>query len=392
MSETYTQTETTSGGETLLFSVLAFIIGITGICYSIRYQFDSETKELKKEQALASGSHLVASLTPETAASMEGKLVYYTADAKADQAVKDPITGVNANALRLSRRVESYSWVESSDSDTKNIPILGGTRTTTTYTYKKEWTKHPVDSSKFHYHIDTHANPKPVLTTQDFNAGRVLAGNYVIPHTMLEKVPINDSLDPKAALNVATLTTKLKRPVHLADSVIYIGKDSSHPEVGDLKVTYYEAPNGPVSVVAQKSKNTFVPFPTRGADVFLIQPGIVPVKSVFKHAQEELQEDIFGKRCLGLLCTWIAAFLLLAPFRRVFEPIPFISDLADEMSVWLSVIAAFVVNGLMLAGIWLVFKPGFALLVVAAVVVISFVVSGAASLFKRTFRPATVQH
>lgn len=390
MPDTYKETEITSGGETFLLSIFAFLLGIGGLIYSLHYQFDSETREIKKEQALASGSHLVARLVPETAAMMEGKLVYYTGNAKAEQPVKDPTTGVSVNALRLSRRVELYNWVENTDYDTRNLPVFGGTKTTTTYTYRKEWTRKPVDSSKFRHESDGHVNPKPLLTSQDFNAGRVVVGNYVIPQTMLTKVPIDSSLDPKGTVNTSALNAKLKLPVHLTDSEIYVGKDSKHPEVGDLKITYFSAPNGPVSIVAQKSKNTFVPFPTKGDEVFLIQPGIAPVKAVFKHAQEELAEDIFGKRCLGWLFTFLGALLILSPMRRMFETIPFISDLVDQLCLPLAAIAAFIVNGVMLAGIWLVFKPGFALSVVAAVFVISLVVSWVSSLFRRVHRPVTV--
>jgi hypothetical protein len=44
-----------------------------------------------------------------------------------------------------------YAWKEQSESNEQKDTVGGGSTTTTTYTYTKEWTSSPADSSSFEY-------------------------------------------------------------------------------------------------------------------------------------------------------------------------------------------------------------------------------------------------
>jgi Transmembrane protein 43 len=55
---------------------------------------------------------------------------------------------VEANAVKLKRKVEVYQWEEKSES--RSTDNYGGSETTTTtYTYSKKWSDRKIDSTSF---------------------------------------------------------------------------------------------------------------------------------------------------------------------------------------------------------------------------------------------------
>ena len=72
---------------------------------------------------------------PEIQAENEGKPVFMTGPAATQDVLTDPIFGISENAIRLSREVEIYQYVEQQHSETKK-KMGGGTETVTTYTYE----------------------------------------------------------------------------------------------------------------------------------------------------------------------------------------------------------------------------------------------------------------
>ena len=79
---------------------------------------------------------------------LDGKLVHATGLATTDEVLRDNYFGVGANAIKLARKVEYFQWVEHQSSQTRD-KVGGGQETVTTYTYSKEWTGSPVNSSTF---------------------------------------------------------------------------------------------------------------------------------------------------------------------------------------------------------------------------------------------------
>ncbi|MBQ9446326.1 MAG: hypothetical protein IJU61_07025, partial [Victivallales bacterium] len=85
---------------------------------------------------------------PEIQAENEGKPVFMTGPAATQDVLTDPIFGISENAIRLSREVEIYQYVEKQLSETKK-KMGGGTETVTTYTYEPAWVQAPIDSNTF---------------------------------------------------------------------------------------------------------------------------------------------------------------------------------------------------------------------------------------------------
>ena len=79
---------------------------------------------------------------------LEGKVIHAIARAETKDILRDPVFGVEVQAINLAKDVEYYQWEEHSHSETRK-KLGGGEETVTTYTYEKEWTSRPVDSNSF---------------------------------------------------------------------------------------------------------------------------------------------------------------------------------------------------------------------------------------------------
>ena len=86
----------------------------------------------------------ISGLNPE----LDGKVIHASGRAETTDVLVDPFFGVNATAIRLSRKVEYYQWVETARTETHK-KVGGSEEKVTTYTYAKEWVSTPVDSSVF---------------------------------------------------------------------------------------------------------------------------------------------------------------------------------------------------------------------------------------------------
>ena len=146
-----TETTTESWGSRLGSSFKGIIAGGVLFLAGIPLLFWNEGRAVKTAKALDEGASVCVKLPNADTidATMDGKLVHVTGTAVSDEQLGDDLfTGLNPKAIRLTRKVEFYQWVENEKQQKKKN--LGGSETTvTTYTYSKKWVSKPVDSSSF---------------------------------------------------------------------------------------------------------------------------------------------------------------------------------------------------------------------------------------------------
>lgn len=361
MYDQYTDVKERSAGENWFLSLLIPIVGVSLLLFCLKYQIDNEYAAAEMKGALKTSSGLVAELTPSTAANLEGKLVHFSSIAHANAPVQDPVTGATFAALVVNRKVEMFQWREDEDTNTEK-KFGGGTRTISTYRYDRAWSDQLIDSNKFAHSLG-HANPTSMpISAATIPAARVTVGSYVVPTDLLSKLQTNPQLLAVSPALAAQVARKLHDKTYAMENVLYIGENPSAPQVGDLKVSYRQASAGtPVTVIAQKYKNTFVPFhPDKSkAAVYLIEPGDLKSGDMFKMAQKKQDEDLFGKRCLALLMTFVAILFFAMPLSQLFDTVPFIGDLFDRALTPTALVLAALTNGIMIAGIWLRYDPIF---------------------------------
>ncbi len=146
-----TETTTESWGSRLGGSIKGVAIGGVLFLAGIPLLFWNEGRAVKTAKALEEGASVCVKLpnTDTVDATLEGKLVHATGTAITDDVLTDDLfSGLSTKAMRLTRKVEYYQWVENERKEKKKN--VGGSETTvTTYTYSKKWVNKPVDSSSF---------------------------------------------------------------------------------------------------------------------------------------------------------------------------------------------------------------------------------------------------
>ncbi len=108
----------------------------------------NEGNAVKTEKMLseAEGAYVDMENPNKKDASLDGELVCATALATTEDSLSDTQFGIGAKAISLQRKVEYYQWTEHAQESSEDK--LGGKEvTTTTYTYTKEWTSEPIQSS-----------------------------------------------------------------------------------------------------------------------------------------------------------------------------------------------------------------------------------------------------
>src|SRR5438046_8252577 len=150
-SDRVTEVTTTSWPQRVLGSLVGALIGILLVIGSVILLWWNEGRAVEAIRALDRGARqLVEAQAAAIDPAKDGKLVHLSGMMETKAPARDTAFGVGAdNLLRLKRTVEMFQWTE--HKTTRTQKNLGGSETTeTTYSYRKEWADHAVDSSRFH--------------------------------------------------------------------------------------------------------------------------------------------------------------------------------------------------------------------------------------------------
>ncbi len=308
-------------------------------------------------------------------AEYEGKLIHangtvITLDSLIDTDFKVGVTG-----MFMSRDVEYYQWVESESSKTEDK--LGGSQEiTTTYTYSKQWTSKPVNSSEFkdpEYKNVNNAGVRIQAENKQYVAQNATIGAYKLPEQMISGFPRSSARPLILALQSDSLR-------QVSNNVIYYGKNPSAPEVGDVRVEYRYVPaKNVVSLIAKVQGDTFTRYTAKNGKSF---SSIV--------AGEKTMEEMFESEKAGnTMLTWvlrILGFILIsAGLKMVFDilstllkVLPFLSSIMSCGVGLICNIIAFAWTLIVVAIAWLFYRPilSVCLLAVVGAVVYYFVTKG----------------
>ncbi len=145
----YTEVTNENVFQRLGSSIKNVLVGLILFAISFPLLWWNEGRSVETYKRLQEGAGAVVEVSAdEIDSNREGGLVHISGMASTDAILEDPVFGISANAIRLSRDVEMYQWDEDRDTDTKT-KVGGGKETVTTYTYDKVWANHLIDSSGF---------------------------------------------------------------------------------------------------------------------------------------------------------------------------------------------------------------------------------------------------
>lgn len=329
MSEDQVTTTTTkSYGQRLLSAIGGILVGILLFFGSFVLLFWNEGRaDMSKvaEKAIEVNS---AQVQPE----LEGKLVAVSGVVKADAPVGD-IFLQPAPYLAVQRNVEMYAWNEKTQSQTET-KLGGSEETKTTYSYVKDWTRSPSNSSSFQ-NPTGHSNPTMVYENKTFFSPSATLGAYSIPslqnigligHEDLMLTDQNVLLPQAASGSVMTGSTMTGT---LIGGYIFLGKGTfTAPEIGDVRVSYEVVPEGKnVTVLAKQSGSALLAYTEKGkGTLYAMYEGSLAdaVESIAN--MHSMMTWIW--RAMGFLMMWMGLSSVLAPLSVVLDILPFLGGLS----------------------------------------------------------------
>jgi hypothetical protein len=361
MSDQFTKVTSENYFQRLGSSFGGMVFGFILLFVACILLFWNDGRAVDAQRGLNAGARAVVSLTSTAPiGANEGKLVHLTGQATAQTPLLDADLGVTFPAtLTLVRKVEMFQWVQTSASTTKDK--VGGTQeTTTTYTYTKEWTDKPQDSTSF-AKPEGHANPEMAMQTTRIQASDAKLGGFALPSALLDQLTSETVVAPEATPQGWTKS----------GSTLYKGTGTlDAPAIGDVRVTYMPLASGTViSAVGKQAGSALEAWTSNNSnyDVLLAKQGMASAALMIKDQKAAESILTWVLRVLGTLLNIGAFALLMGPLRALGNVIPFVASIIGG---GVGLIAFGLGSGLSLIVIaiaWFTFRPLLSLgLIVAA--------------------------
>ena len=392
--DSYTEVTKTSWGSRIGGSFWGIGFGLLLIAAATALLWWNEGRTVRTGDAIAEAQEAAVPM-PSIArvdSAYEGQLVHAAGRAVTGDVLSDDMFGVAANAIKLRREVEYYQWVEDSHIQTIKKPG-GGEETVTTYYYTKKWVNDPVDSQSFSLTAAHINNTLIRAEAETWLASHIAFGAYRLPEFLAkdmegEKIlPVSFSDEQRAKLQKALFGSgtdtaqagESAAMVHTADSAIYIGRHPGSPAIGDVRIKFYETPAAEISILAQISGDTFVPFcASNGAKFFRLAMGVQDMDTMFEDAKSENGVTAWLLRVAGIIMCIIGFKLILEPLRVLADFIPLLGSIVGAGAGLVSGLLGIAWSLIIIAAAWIRFRPvlAFCLLGAAAVLVVLLFLRG----------------
>lgn len=345
-------------------SIKGVLVGLILFFVAIPLLFWNEGRSVKTYRSLKEGAAAVTTIPVDSVnAAQEGTLVHLTGQATTESVLNDQDFGISDNAIKLSRRVEMYQWVEEKDSETKK-KLGGGEETVTTYRYEKEWSDDDIDSGDFK-HPEGHINPSEwTWTSEEWVASPVRVGAFELSDGLVSQIDNYEDYDAKAE----TLPESLRERVKSRMGGYYVGADPEKPEVGDLRVSFSVVRSGPVSIVARQEGSVLKSYQTKAGDAIeMLSTGERTSAEMFKAAQDANKFITWLIRLAGFFMMFIGLAMIMKPLSVLADVVPFIGNIVGFGTGLFAFLIALVVSLVTIAIAWIVVRPvlGIGLLVAA---------------------------
>jgi hypothetical protein len=407
MAGDFSEVTSQSWGSRLVESIKGVAIGILLFLISFPLLAWNEYRSVKTYESLKEGG---SQLQDVDAAKIdkdnEGKFIATNGMATTDETVKDPDFGIAApKVIHLDRKVEMYAWKEEKKTEKKK-KLGGSEQTVTTYTYVKEWTQTPQDSSRFNEGGVQHEqeknpkvkihNPEMPYKSQKFTAGKVTLGAFTLPTDLVNKMDREDpfpvsaggakELPPEAReKGFVVKGTELyksagKKPKKDGDAEEKTD-DSEGPAVGDLRITYSVVKPAEVSVYGEQVGDTLKPFQTKRGDALIrLEYGKKTGQEMIESAQAENVQLTWILRLVGFILMAVGIFMVFKPLVVVADVVPIFGNILSAGAFVIAIVLAIPLTLITIAIAWVAVRPllGLGLLAVGAIVLI-----GGFVLFKR---------
>lgn len=372
MSDTYREVTTRSWFSRIGGSIAGMLFGLVLLLVGIVLLFWNEGRAVTTAKSLAEGAGIVVSVGSNAVdPANEGRLVHVTGTVTTDETLSDTAFGIQHTGVRLVRKVEMYQWKESSKSETKT-KLGGGQETVTTYSYSRDWSSSPINSSSFKQ-PEGHGNPAMTIEGKTFQIAGGTMGAFKLDAGVLDRIggaqaaPVANDMQ-----NAVRAAANVSRPVHVSDGGIYIGFEPGRPSVGDYRIGYDLVPLSEISVIARQTGAGFSPYQTQAGDrLLMVDTGNVPAAEMFADAVTGNTILTWILRLVGFLALAFAFGLLLAPLGVVGDVIPPLGRVVRMGTGLVGFVGAALVTSVVIAFAWFWYRPLLSLVVIAVGIAIA---------------------
>lgn len=285
-----------------------------------------------------------------------------------------------ANYLALSANVEMYAWEEDAKSSTDS-EVGGSEKTTTTYTYKKNWTTDPEDSSRFRipeghtnstlpfestsaqaesatlgvFNVDMRSLTLPSLQKLTLNAentdlpeGAKLMATSSVPVVQTMQTTQQGTQQTTQQTTEQVVVKTENTPQLSGDNFIYLSKNAGstydQPQVGDIRISYTYLPNkSNVSLFGKLTDKTFGPYVDKNNTRFYQAfSGTKEDAIISLHQSYETSKWIM--RFLGFIMMWVGLGMILGPLSVLVDVLPLLGSLSKSIVGFVTFIVALVLS------------------------------------------------
>lgn len=370
--DTVTSVSSATWLQRIAGSFVAALIGLVLIAVSIVLLSWNEGRAVTAARALEQGERDVIEVAADRIdLAANGKLVHLVGPMTTTAPAKDRQFGVSGDGLlRVKRHVEMLQWEEKKSSSTQKQ--TGGSATTeTTATYAKVWSDAPKDSARF---VDRagHENPPMPVKTMIYDTGTARLGAFRVASDLL------DAVDAFAPLSVDA-SVSLPAGYQRVGDMLYRGRDSTSPEIGDVRVTFSAVPSQTLSVIGGQAGDTLASFRGEGGyRIRLAVPGVASAAAMFEEKQQSEATLTWMLRGVGLVLMVIAFALCMSPISALAAFIPLLEEIVAAGSFVVALLLGVVATLLTVAAAWLTYRP---------MIAVAFIlVALAAPIFMHRFR------
>ena len=305
----------------------------------------------------------------------EGKLIHANGTVITQDSLIDSDFKVGVKGMYLSRSVEYYQWVESSSSKTEDK--LGGSQeVTTTYTYSKQWTSSPVNSSEFkdpEYKSANNGGVRRQIENKTLVAEHATIGAYKLPAEMISSFPRSNAMPLVLSLQGDSLTK-------INNNVIYFGANPNAPEVGDVRVEYRYVPaENVVSLIAKVQSDTFTRYTAKNGKTFSsLITGTKSMEEMFESEKQGNTILTWVLRILGFILVSAGLKSIFSILSTLLKVVPFLASIMSWGVGLVCNVIAFAWTLIVVAIAWLFYRPvlSICLLIVAGAAVYFFAIKG----------------
>lgn len=335
-------------------AIKGVLTGIVIFILAFPLLFWNEGRAVKRARALEAGAESVISVQSDKVdPKNDGKLIHTSGDLATEDILTDPQFNISQKAIMLSRKVEMYQWKENT-SQKKEKQLGGSVKTTTTYTYSKDWYSSPINSSKFKE--EGHDNPGTFpFTEQTWYAKKVTMNAFQLSEELIRKVGKRMDFDLPKDYKAAD--------THLVSgNTIYIPKGegrnpASEPVIGDVRITYQVIYPHMVSIIGEQSAKTIVPHAIKGDTILLLKDAKATADEMFQDAQDANAMLTWFLRIIGFAMMYIGLSMVLKPLSVLADLIPFIGDLIEVGTGIIAFLVALPLTLITIAIAWLFYRP-----------------------------------